>query len=448
MSTSSVLYPPYRKVSGDALAVPFRWVGRTLGGRLIRERRRKLTFYHQVDDPHSHLTLQALERLREVYPLKLSLVVVPPPAADVDPEPELRARMNLIDAKEIASYLGLDFPARATSPSMHQARQANAVLLAERPLDETFQAARALGNAIFSGDGEALRSLVSRLGSVPGQDVRPRLEENYRGLRNRGFYQGGVVFYAGEWYRGAERLAYFEERLRREGLNVRAHPTIPRVCSRASERTRSDLPVHARHRGATEKENPYTIDVYFTFRDPHSYLAVERLRRIHQELPLRVRCRPLLPRFLGGLPTSPVQAAYLRSDAFREARHVGVPFGRICDPGDEGAARCVAVALGIREDKVFDFVESALRGIWSEGVDVSRDDGLRHVAARAGVEFTEVCDALNQDGWREIAGEHWDTFRELGLWGVPSFRVGERIAWGQDRVCLLADWLSSETEAH
>ena len=28
-----------------------------------------------------------------------------------------------------------------------------------------------------------------------------------------------------------------------------------------------------------------------------------------------------------------------------------------------------------------------------------------------------------------------------GMWGVPSFRVGEFVAWGQDRLPLLADRL-------
>ena len=29
-----------------------------------------------------------------------------------------------------------------------------------------------------------------------------------------------------------------------------------------------------------------------------------------------------------------------------------------------------------------------------------------------------------------------------GLWGVPSFRVGDFVAWGQDRLPLLADRLA------
>ena len=29
----------------------------------------------------------------------------------------------------------------------------------------------------------------------------------------------------------------------------------------------------------------------------------------------------------------------------------------------------------------------------------------------------------------------------IGLWGVPSFRCGDFVAWGQDRLPLLADRL-------
>jgi 2-hydroxychromene-2-carboxylate isomerase len=35
----------------------------------------------------------------------------------------------------------------------------------------------------------------------------------------------------------------------------------------------------------------------------------------------------------------------------------------------------------------------------------------------------------------------------IGLWGVPSFRIGDFVTWGQDRLPLLADRLRRHKSA-
>jgi 2-hydroxychromene-2-carboxylate isomerase len=50
--------------------------------------------------------------------------------------------------------------------------------------------------------------------------------------------------------------------------------------------------------------------------------------------------------------------------------------------------------------------------------------------------WPEVKVALTLDDWRSKVEEHRQIMTEAGVWGVPSFKIGEIALWGQDR-----DWL-------
>jgi len=145
------------------------------------------------------------------WPVEITLVVVPEPAADADPEPILRESWALRDAAHVAAEQGLDFALGTPAPEPSRVRSVNASLLLERPGRSQLEAAVRLGNALFAGDGGALRRASRELGAVPGQHVGPMLEANYVRLRSAGHYQGGMLHYGGEWYWGVDRLPHLEQ---------------------------------------------------------------------------------------------------------------------------------------------------------------------------------------------------------------------------------------------
>ena len=56
---------------------------------------------------------------------------------------------------------------------------------------------------------------------------------------------------------------------------------------------------------------------------------------------------------------------------------------------------------------------------------------------RAGVPEADARAAIAEGGWQERAQQNRDALTALGLWGVPSFRIGSYASWGQDRVPLV-----------
>ena len=128
---------------------------------------------------------------------------------------------------------------------------------------------------------------------------------------------------------------------------------------------------------------------------------------------------------------------YIALDASREAQRLGIPFGKFADPVGEGVRRCMgAFRYAVSEKKGLDFAINAGRGVWSKGIDVASDDGMRKVTGKTGLFWPEVLEAVANDDWATEVHDNRNSMMDSGSWGVPTIRIGEWTTWGQDR-----DWL-------
>jgi 2-hydroxychromene-2-carboxylate isomerase len=158
------------------------------------------------------------------------------------------------------------------------------------------------------------------------------------------------------------------------------------------------------------------------------------------EIPLVLR--PMAPMVARGLAVPSVKELYIVRDVKREADRLGVSFGELCDPKGTGVDNCLAVMhWAAKRGAGLAFAKSAMRGIWTEARDVAEYVDLRHIVERAGLPWDEARAAIGAPEAVKAASVNAADLTVIGLWGVPSFRVGDFIAWGQDRLPLLADRL-------
>jgi len=395
--------------------------------RLARAPRR-LDFYYDPGDAWSHLAAQATARLARSYPVEVAMHVVTPPAADVDPAPDLRRSHAARDARDLAGHVDLDFPARGNADP-GSVRKAAQVLVRERPFAEQIEVAIALGAALWASDGKALTRLMGEHGFESQGDVAPALNAAYTELRKRGFYHAASWSWDGEWYAGVDRVPHLEAALARA-----TGESPPAVIGR-----RAEPPAPARLDGVAARP---VVDFWFSFRSPYSYLALDQVAELAARWPIELRIRPVLPMVARGLAVPSQKRMYLVRDAKREADRRGVPFGRICDPLGKGVEHAMAIAKhAIERGRGLDFLISAARGTWAEAMDLASYVDLRAIVERAGLDWTEAKAALADDGWRAWAKDSAADLAVAGLWGVPSFRVGDYATWGQDRIDLLDDRL-------
>lgn len=401
----------------------------------VRKEPRRLDLYFDLADPWSYLAAQAASRLAKAYPVELGFHLVTPPASDVDPAPALRARHAVRDARMLADYWDLDFPGtKEVDPGA--LRDAATALVRERPAAEQLRAALELGHAMWTNDRKQLARLLGVWGAEAHGSVAPVLNANYAALRKAGHYTGGMLRYNDGWYWGVDRLGYLEDELARDlGCDV-AHVVKPRPVS--------DEPPPP----LAEPGKPLTCELWFAFRSPYSYLALEQIEEILAPYKIPLVLRPIAS--IGGRsgPVPTVKKLYVVRDVKREADRLGIPFGELCEPRSAALDHCLAIAhWADQRGALLPFARSVMRGIWAEARDMAEYVDLRHVVERAGLPWPEAREALANPAAAKWAQANAADLSVIGLWGVPSFRVGSFVAWGQDRLPLLADRLLRDAAA-
>lgn len=248
-------------------------------------------------------------------------------------------------------------------------------------------------------------------------------------LKALGHYLGGMIYYGGEWYWGLDRLHYLETRLSEMGL--RRDTGIGSIYT---------PPIAPSGSGDTGAE----LQCYLSFRSPYSAIVCGRVKTLADTYGATLKLRFVLPMVMRGLPVSPLKKKYIPLDAAREARRLGVEFGRICDPIGRPVEMAYSLLPWAREQgRAYAYAESWLRGVWAEGIDAGHARGLRKIIERSGLNWAEAKTHLGSDDWRDEAEANRAEMMDYGIWGVPSFRVDDTLTWGQDRLWVIEDKLKS-----
>lgn len=408
--------------------------------RLARGERHVVHYFHQTDDPYSALVAQMLPVLLERYDIALMPHLVSPPPDSAAPQRERLVAYSRRDAAMLAAQAGLDFQDGGRQPEAARVEQVRALLVAAVDAGRFAGCAGALSQALWQPDAPA--DAVQRAAGGLEPAAASRVAEHAEGAdalrQSLGHYLGGMFFYGGEWYWGLDRLQHLEQRLTDLGAR-RGHDsgwlfTPPADLSAPATPTQSG-----------------PIDFFVSLRSPYSAIVTPRVFELARHTGVQVRLRYLLPMVMRGLPVPREKRMYITFDAAREAHLRGIPFGRLNDPVGRPTERGLAlIPLAERHGLGEAYLRSFMAGVWSEGIDAGSERGLRRIATRVGLDWDEARAALKDEGWRAVAEANRTEMFALGLWGVPSFKVGSVSTWGQDRLwvvqqALLGQLRSSST---
>ena len=429
-----------KRLMGKAIAT---WLGptgdaarRAVTG--LRERvtkaPRTLALYVDISEPWSYLAAQATQRLIEAYPVELEVHVVTPPAADVDPHPLLRSKHAVRDAQQLADYWDIDFPGKKEADP-GAIRDAGTVLIVDRPARDQLRAVIELGAAVWANDRKGMAKLLGAWGTESHGAVLPILNANYGELRKAGHYMGGMLHYGGEWYWGIDRLPYLEQALARDFAVDAAHVVTPRPEADRKPQKIVEVP-------EGKQPQPLKCELWFSYRSPYSYLALEQIEAVLAPYKMPLELRPVYPMVMRGAQMPTPKKLYIVRDAKREADRLHIPFGELCDPLGPAIERLIALSYWAdQRGALLPFARSAMRGIWSEARDMGEYLDLRYVVERADLPWAEAKEALANPEAGKWANAAATDLTVYGLWGVPSIKCGDFVAWGQDRLPLLADRL-------
>jgi 2-hydroxychromene-2-carboxylate isomerase len=196
-----------------------------------------------------------------------------------------------------------------------------------------------------------------------------------------------------------------------------------------------------------------TIDFYFDFISPFSYLAYQRVPALAARFGHGVSCHVLNlaeTKLLGGNtgPTSrdqPLKRRYNQKDKERWGRRYGVP---IENPTSYGPDR-LNKGTFFADDRgaTHAYIAYAWRKLWGEGGDMAGEAILRDTARHCGwdidsfLAFTLSREADDRYRAATLAAH------QRGVFGVPTMMIGDEMWWGNDRLDFLEEYLRAHAPA-
>ncbi len=430
MSLKSLLMPAISQwfLSRDRLTKQRARAERAL---LTQGKPHQVHYFHQVDDPYSALAAACLPRLLERYDINITAHVVGPPPDGAAPERDKLIAYSRKDAQLLARHWGLKFHDGGAQPVPHDVALVTRLLVSAIHDGRFVEVAGQLSSDLWHHP----EALADRSLRIELADASRHLAES-NALRQRlGHYLGATFFYGGEWYWGIDRLHHLEDRLQTLGVQHSGATGLMFAPRAALQKT-------------VQLAAPAAIDFYVSLRSPYSAIVAPRVFDLGRRTGAKVRLRFVLPMVMRGLPVPRDKRLYISQDAAREAWVRGIAFGRLNDPVGKPTERGLAlIPFAELAGKGESYLLSFMRGVWSEGIDAGSDSGLRKIVERAGLDWRQARAALKDEGWRTTAEQNRADMFSLGLWGVPSFHVGDVAVWGQDRLWAVEDELLKGSQA-
>ena len=177
-----------------------------------------------------------------------------------------------------------------------------------------------------------------------------------------------------------------------------------------------------------------TIELYFDYASPWAYLAEMLVPRLFGGLTV-VR-RPTYLRafdaFAKGVPYSVPKLQYLMRDFLRCAAHEGIPFRPPTQFPINGVHALRGALIAEREGCLDAYHRAMFRAAWQDDRDVSNADVVADVARESC--GAKVQDALSDPWAKGELRARGEAAIARGLFGVPTFVVGDELFWGHDRM--------------
>ncbi|MGD1935486.1 MAG: DsbA family protein [Candidatus Phaeomarinobacter sp.] len=387
-------------------------------------------YFHQLDDPYSHLTAQVLAGFASKYEVVVTPHLIRASGGRNQPELEKLAKWARRDAQLIAPHLGLSFPEEAgTVPDANALDLATGILACLSP--EDFLAhLKPVSEAMWAGDMARLQGLG--LEPTSAAKAADALDAGSKELAKLGHYSGAMFFYGGEWYWGVDRLFHLEDRL--QALNVShdagAGHLVPRPAIDVAGVDASGL----------------TLDFYPSLNSPYTSIIYDLTIDLKNTCGIQFNHKPVLPMIMRGVPATRAKGTYIVFDTKREADFLGVPFGPMVTPIGAPTRRLYSLLpWAMEQGKDEALLSAGLKQAFSAGIGLHTDKKMRRAVEAAGLDWAHASKIIGNDDWKPMIEKFQDEMVEgLGLWGVPSYRLSgpdgepDMAVWGQDRLWLVA----------
>ena len=190
------------------------------------------------------------------------------------------------------------------------------------------------------------------------------------------------------------------------------------------------------------------VEFFYDYASTYSYLAHREIEALATRCHAELVFRPMVLGFVfkatgNSMPASvPAKAAYMVQDVRRWVRHYGLPF-HMPSVFPTNTIRALRVACAALEEGTFlAYHHAVMNAYWAEDQDIGDAEVLAAVATRAGVDGPRLVARAEEPAVKDRLKQNTDEAIERGVFGAPTFFVGDQMFWGNDRTEFVAEALA------
>jgi 2-hydroxychromene-2-carboxylate isomerase len=192
-----------------------------------------------------------------------------------------------------------------------------------------------------------------------------------------------------------------------------------------------------------------TVEFWFDVGSPAAYLAWTQMPRLASDTGATVVYKPFL---LGGVFQAtgnrspmevPAKSRWMTEDLARFARRYGVPFAH--NPHFPiNTLTLMRGALGLQmhqPERLLLYGDAVYRAIWVDGKDMNDPAVVGAVLQDAGFDARQLLALTQQQQVKDGLKTVTQDAAARGVFGAPTFFVGNQMFWGQDRLDFVREAL-------
>ena len=343
--------------------------------RKKENRPHEVLYFHKVDDPYSHLTIQYIDKFINGYDINLKPILVGEENPVTVHEPDLYDAYCLQDVKRISPFYNVDFEA-LSYPSKDLVLIANSILC-NLEAEQFTSIAKEVSSALWQGQEEKLKEL-NKIYKASDSEIRNKLNEGNEIRNDCDYYFGSAFYYEKELYWGVDRLNHLETRLAELGAKKTTDNEL--ICNLNT--------VAPNQLSSDDKLN---LTFYPSLNSPYTFVSAKKVKDLVKDYPIELITKPVLPMLMRMMVIPTFKAKYIISDAAREGRKYGYEMKSIYSPIGKPARLAYSLFPIIDNlGKGFEYIDGLLRASFQDGINIGDESFLKNLISELGLDLSLI----------------------------------------------------------
>ncbi|MGB3508331.1 MAG: 2-hydroxychromene-2-carboxylate isomerase [Microcoleaceae cyanobacterium] len=186
-----------------------------------------------------------------------------------------------------------------------------------------------------------------------------------------------------------------------------------------------------------------TLDIYYSFSSPFAYLAQSQIPALVERTKCNVNyhlidLKKLWQRIDNPGPgTIPIKLKYLIKDIEDWRKYYNVPLNIPSRFPIDNRPASAASIVAKKEGKLIDFIEAVMKAYYINDLDISDPEVLGKIAQGIGINSETIITGINDPTILQVIDTEAEAAAKRGVFGVPTFFIGDNMYWGNDRLIFV-----------